>query len=337
MPNTCSRTCSCSRGRLRAAGVARARRRRARCRPGARRRRRHAQIRRPRRAARGADLPARGSRERSTQLFERFWRVWPDERERHLPRPMHVPPRVATDGAHAGAAEAGVGASEPRRVPRRRTPVARADLQSQTTCGGGRTSRRLRRTIWRAPRRRWPRLAWTPGVRRHAAMECRTRSARSICAGCCGRTSKHGGELVDHSARVRRVAPRPLILICDVSGSMEPYTRMLLLFAHAHRRRRAARRGVRLLHAAHAGDAAVRGGAGMDAALGARPRRRRRLVGRHADRGRHAHVQRPVGAARAAATPGRAAHLRRLGPRRAGAARARDRAAAAQRVPARSG
>ena len=44
---------------------------------------------------------------------------------------------------------------------------------------------------------------------------------------------KHGGELITVPHRVRRVAPRPLVLICDVSGSMEPYTRMLLLFAHA--------------------------------------------------------------------------------------------------------
>ena len=33
--------------------------------------------------------------------------------------------------------------------------------------------------------------------------------------------------------RKRRVRPRPLVLLCDVSGSMESYSRMLLHFAHA--------------------------------------------------------------------------------------------------------
>jgi uncharacterized protein len=33
--------------------------------------------------------------------------------------------------------------------------------------------------------------------------------------------------------RARRVRPRALVLLCDVSGSMERYSRMLLHFAHA--------------------------------------------------------------------------------------------------------
>jgi uncharacterized protein with von Willebrand factor type A (vWA) domain len=37
--------------------------------------------------------------------------------------------------------------------------------------------------------------------------------------------------------RARRVRRRPLVLLCDVSGSMERYSRMLLHFAHAIARR----------------------------------------------------------------------------------------------------
>ena len=44
---------------------------------------------------------------------------------------------------------------------------------------------------------------------------------------------KYGGELLELPRRVRKDKPRPLILICDVSGSMERYTRMLLHFIHA--------------------------------------------------------------------------------------------------------
>ena len=75
-------------------------------------------------------------------------------------------------------------------------------------------------------------LTWTPGVRvtrRWMAGGGATVDLRRLLRA----NLKHGGELMAIPHRVRRVAPRPLILICDVSGSMEPYTRMLLLFAHA--------------------------------------------------------------------------------------------------------
>ena len=43
---------------------------------------------------------------------------------------------------------------------------------------------------------------------------------------------KYGGEIVDLPRRRRKDKQRPLVLICDVSGSMERYTRMLLHFIH---------------------------------------------------------------------------------------------------------
>ena len=44
---------------------------------------------------------------------------------------------------------------------------------------------------------------------------------------------KYGGEILELAHRERKVKPRPLVLICDVSGSMERYTRMLLHFIHS--------------------------------------------------------------------------------------------------------
>ena len=38
--------------------------------------------------------------------------------------------------------------------------------------------------------------------------------------------------MLDIAHRRRKTKPRPLVLICDVSGSMERYTRMLLHFVH---------------------------------------------------------------------------------------------------------
>ena len=44
---------------------------------------------------------------------------------------------------------------------------------------------------------------------------------------------RYGGELIDLPPRRRKTRRRPLILLCDVSGSMERYSRMLLHFVHA--------------------------------------------------------------------------------------------------------
>jgi uncharacterized protein len=42
-----------------------------------------------------------------------------------------------------------------------------------------------------------------------------------------------GGEVVTWRWLQRRQRPRPIVLVCDISGSMEPYTRFMLRFAHA--------------------------------------------------------------------------------------------------------
>jgi uncharacterized protein with von Willebrand factor type A (vWA) domain len=44
---------------------------------------------------------------------------------------------------------------------------------------------------------------------------------------------RYGGELLEIPARIRKQKRRPLILLCDISGSMERYSRMMLHFMHA--------------------------------------------------------------------------------------------------------
>jgi uncharacterized protein with von Willebrand factor type A (vWA) domain len=44
---------------------------------------------------------------------------------------------------------------------------------------------------------------------------------------------RHGGEPVERRWREPSERPRPLVLVCDVSGSMEPYARMLLTYMQA--------------------------------------------------------------------------------------------------------
>jgi uncharacterized protein with von Willebrand factor type A (vWA) domain len=44
---------------------------------------------------------------------------------------------------------------------------------------------------------------------------------------------RHGGEMLELRKRSAKLKTRPLILLCDISGSMEPYTRLLLHFLHS--------------------------------------------------------------------------------------------------------
>jgi uncharacterized protein len=46
------------------------------------------------------------------------------------------------------------------------------------------------------------------------------------------RNLKYGGEILDWAEREPKVKPRPLVILADVSGSMERYTRLVLLFTY---------------------------------------------------------------------------------------------------------
>ena len=74
-------------------------------------------------------------------------------------------------------------------------------------------------------------LAWAPATR--VTRRWRAGSGQTIDI---RRAVRHnlrfGGELVALPRRTRRTRPRPLVLLCDVSGSMERYSRMLLHFVH---------------------------------------------------------------------------------------------------------
>ena len=76
------------------------------------------------------------------------------------------------------------------------------------------------------------RLSWNPGERRTRRWE-RGRGARIDLRRAIADSLRTGGDVVKLSRERRRVRPRPLVVLCDVSGSMERYSRMLLHFAHA--------------------------------------------------------------------------------------------------------
>jgi uncharacterized protein with von Willebrand factor type A (vWA) domain len=85
--------------------------------------------------------------------------------------------------------------------------------------------RLIRATPWEPPRRRSRRQKPAP----HGAYPDWRRTLR--------RSLRYGGELVRLARRRRRYKPRPLVVLCDVSGSMARYSRVLLQFIYALSRR----------------------------------------------------------------------------------------------------
>jgi uncharacterized protein with von Willebrand factor type A (vWA) domain len=102
--------------------------------------------------------------------------------------------------------------------------LRRKDFEDLTWAEAEQVKRLLAQAPWRVAERRTRRLRPSHGGR----IDLR-------------RTIRHGirssGELVRLLHRQPRMRRRPLVLLCDVSGSMERYSRLLLIFAHAIARR----------------------------------------------------------------------------------------------------
>ena len=81
-----------------------------------------------------------------------------------------------------------------------------------------------------AARRLLLRLRWEPGIRRTRRWERSLRGDIDM-PRLLRKNVMRGGELIELPRRVRREAPRPIVLLADVSGSMDRYGRMLLAFA----------------------------------------------------------------------------------------------------------
>ena len=80
------------------------------------------------------------------------------------------------------------------------------------------------------------RLTWNPGERRTRRW-IRGAGPRIDMRRALAASVRTGGDIIRLPRRARRIRRRPIVLICDVSGSMERYSRMLLQFSHALSRR----------------------------------------------------------------------------------------------------
>jgi uncharacterized protein len=74
-------------------------------------------------------------------------------------------------------------------------------------------------------------LRWEPGTRRTRRWTAGQGSATDF-RKMIRTNMRYGGELVEIPSRARKETRRPLVLLCDISGSMERYSRMLLHFMH---------------------------------------------------------------------------------------------------------
>ncbi len=102
--------------------------------------------------------------------------------------------------------------------------LRKKDFQDLTWEETEQVRRLLQQAPWRIAEKRTRRLR--PARSGHVDL---ARSAR--------RSIRTSGEMVELLRRQSRLRRRPIVLLCDVSGSMEKYSRLLLIFAHAIARR----------------------------------------------------------------------------------------------------
>jgi uncharacterized protein with von Willebrand factor type A (vWA) domain len=168
---------------------------------------------------------------RFDRAFDRWWGLPRRSVDSNRPRPMQVPAKVAAkvDWHAQGSVSAGnQGADGPVQEGEGtiRTYSRDEAWRTKDFAAFDAGDAALARSVI-------ARLAWSPGVRVTrrwiSGGDARAVDFRRLFRS----YARHGGEPIEIPRRERHRTTRPLVLICDVSGSMEPYARMLLLFAHA--------------------------------------------------------------------------------------------------------
>ena len=165
-------------------------------------------------------------RQRKDQTFTMDLRSMGEQRRyRYVeagPPPLAQSPDAAIEGDDASGDDAEEGGD---RIDITRTFSAREVLQSKDFSEFTPSEMAQARALMAS-------LAWDPGTRRSRRLQRGDGHALDL-----RRTlrdnARYGGELLELRHRRRKEKPRKLVVICDVSGSMERYTRMLLHFIHS--------------------------------------------------------------------------------------------------------
>jgi uncharacterized protein with von Willebrand factor type A (vWA) domain len=163
------------------------------------------------------------SRRDDLELFDRAFHAWflrapvapPSRTVVVEPQPLRLVPATSREGeGEAGDEPLEVGASAEELLRER-------DFSAMTPEEFERARRLLVEIAQRRPLRRSRRLR---PHRRGELLDLRRLVRRSL---------RTGGDPLERAFRTRKLVPRKLVVLCDVSGSMEAYTRALLLFLHA--------------------------------------------------------------------------------------------------------
>ena len=164
------------------------------------------------------------------EAFAVFWRQRKDRlssldlrsmgEQRRYRRIEAAPPPL--NGADGSQPENGAAAD---RIDLSRTFSAREVLQAKDFADFTRQEARQARQMLAS-------LHWNPGLRRTRRKQP-GRGTELDVRRSLQRNVKFGGEMLLLQNRRRKEKPRRLVVICDVSGSMESYTRMLLHFIHS--------------------------------------------------------------------------------------------------------
>lgn len=166
------------------------------------------------------------SRSEDLDAFDRAFAAW------FLRAPQLAPARVSAEGTarsrKLSSREASAEAeAEARRDDRRRAGwspdelLRTKDFSELTKAELARVRALIAELAAARPQRRSRRLRRNP---RGQALDMRRLVRLSLGT---------GGDAVERAFRSRLELPRKLIVLCDVSGSMEPYSRAILLFVHA--------------------------------------------------------------------------------------------------------
>jgi hypothetical protein len=167
------------------------------------------------------------------QAFAAFWRAPREGWEIQLPAPARSQrrrkPIVTPPPLRAPPAEAGADSNPPTNEP----PVLevtltysaaevlrRKDFSEMTGEEVAEVKALIARLVWQLGERRTRRRR--PG--RGPWLDLRRTLRRNM---------RHGGEMLTWARREPKFKPRPLVIIADISGSMERYTRLLLHFIYS--------------------------------------------------------------------------------------------------------
>jgi hypothetical protein len=168
------------------------------------------------------------------EAFALFWRkpvddVWEIDlaqllADRQPPRPESLPvilPQPDADKAESSASddEQTQEVIELTRTYSERELLRQQDFAHLTREEFLAIKQMMAELIWRMSERTTRR--YTPG--RDGLIDIRRSLRRNL---------RHGGELLIWSYRTPKIKPRPLIILADISGSMEAYTRLLLHFMY---------------------------------------------------------------------------------------------------------